>query len=84
VSHASKAQSDKSMPAARPHQRRHGANQVIGKVDHARNGFDPKDILTDWETGEVTTMQDGTRVREFRITAVDKEIEIAPGVLFPA
>ena len=84
VSHASEAKNDKNMPAARPHQGRHGANQVIGKVDHARNGFDPREILTDWETGEVTTTQDGTRVREFVIMAVDKEIEIAPGVLFPA
>jgi len=62
----------------------HGANQVIGKVDHARNGFNPKDILTGWETGTLSTAKDGRRLRKFEITAIDKEIEIAPGVLFPA
>lgn len=57
---------------------------TVGNVDHARNGFDPHDILDDWDQGSVTTDATGRRVREYEITAVDIEIEIAPGVFFPA
>lgn len=57
---------------------------TVGEVDPARNGFDPHDVLTDWDTGRVSTLEGGQRLREFDITAVDKEIEIAPGVYFPA
>jgi FtsP/CotA-like multicopper oxidase with cupredoxin domain len=62
----------------------HGANTVVGSVDHDRNGFDPRHMLTDWDTGEVTIDAAGRTVREYHITAIDKEIEIAPGVMFPA
>ena len=63
---------------------KHGDNRVVGKVDHTRNGFSPADMLTDWDTGDVSTTADGRTLREFQITAVDKEIEIAPGIMFPA
>ena len=66
------------------HGDRHGGNRVVGEVDHAANGFDPHDILTDFDMGEVTTAADGSRWREWTITAVDRELEIAPGVFFPA
>jgi FtsP/CotA-like multicopper oxidase with cupredoxin domain len=59
------------------------ANRVVGSVDHGRNGFDPHAILTDWDTGAVTT-ESGRTVREWEIIAADQEIEIAPGVFFPA
>lgn len=59
-------------------------NFVVGEVDHAANGFDPSEILTDWDTGSASRLPDGRVLREFAITAVDKEIEIAPGVMFPA
>ena len=62
----------------------HGGMITVGEVDAARNGFDPHEILTDWDTGTLTTDPDGRRVREFRIVAEDKEIEIAPGLFFPA
>ncbi|MCU9849185.1 multicopper oxidase domain-containing protein [Defluviimonas sp. WL0024] len=68
--------------AATPHD--HGGNATVGAVDHAANGFDPHEILTDWETGTVETLPDGRRLRRFEITAVDREIEIAPGLIFPA
>src|SRR3546814_16941220 len=57
---------------------------TVGEVDHARNGFDPHSILTDWDTGVVTRGPESRKVREYRITAQDKEIEIATGILFPA
>jgi FtsP/CotA-like multicopper oxidase with cupredoxin domain len=57
---------------------------TVGDVDHARNGFDPHDILTDFDTGEVSTLPDGRCLRQFAVTAIDREVEIAPGVFFPA
>ncbi len=69
------------------HSSGHGAHDgmiTVGEVDNARNGFDPHEILTDWDTGIVSRLPDGTILREFDIVAIDKEIEIAPGILFPA
>jgi FtsP/CotA-like multicopper oxidase with cupredoxin domain len=64
--------------------RAHGGMATVGEVDHARNGFDPHTVLTTWETGTLKTDPDGRTVREFEIVAEDKEIEIAPGLFFPA
>jgi FtsP/CotA-like multicopper oxidase with cupredoxin domain len=62
----------------------HDGNGVVGSVDHEANGFDPHTLLTEWDTGTVTTRADGRRVRAFEIVAQDREIEIAPGIIFPA
>jgi FtsP/CotA-like multicopper oxidase with cupredoxin domain len=62
----------------------HGNNHLVGTVDHARNGFDPTALLTDFDYGELKTDPDGRIVREWVVTAIDKELEIAPGVFFPA
>ena len=67
--------------ARHPHS---GGNRTMGAVDATRNGFDPHAMLTDWETGRVSTLRDGRRLREFEIVAEDREIEIAPGIFFPA
>lgn len=69
-------------PAA--HEGAHGQMTTVGLVDHAANGFDPSAMLTDWDTGTVSTMEDGRVLRTFEVEALDKEIEIAPGVIFPA
>jgi FtsP/CotA-like multicopper oxidase with cupredoxin domain len=62
----------------------HGENRVVGQVDHIRNGFDPAEVLTDFDYGDVKTDEDGRTVREWVVTAIEREIEIAPGVFFPA
>ena len=62
----------------------HGGMGVVGEVDHARNGFDPHEILTDFDFGAVSSDAQGRTVREYELVAIDKEIEIAPGVFFPA
>jgi FtsP/CotA-like multicopper oxidase with cupredoxin domain len=62
----------------------HGGMIAPGEVDNARNGFDPSAMLTDWTTGTVSTLPDGRRLRTYEVVAEDKEIEIAPGVRFPA
>ncbi len=61
-----------------------GNNTVVGEVDHAANGFTPGELLTEFDHGTLTEDADGRRVREWSITAVDRELEIAPGVFFPA
>ncbi len=66
------------------HRAAHGAMITVGDVDHERNGFDPTAMLTDWYRGTVSTLPDGRTLRTFEVTAEDKEIEIAPGVMFPA
>ena len=69
-------------PAATPHA--HGNMIAIGEVDNEQNGFDPSKMLTDWETGTVSQLPDGRTLRTYEIVAQDKEIEIVPGVFFPA
>ncbi|RUU32788.1 copper oxidase [Mesorhizobium sp. M6A.T.Ce.TU.002.03.1.1] len=66
------------------HMNAHGAMVTVGEVDNAANGFDPIPMLTDWERGTVSVLPDGRTLRTFEVTAVDKTIEIAPGVFFPA
>ncbi len=69
---------------ASAHLAAHGAMITVGDVDNERNGFDPSAMLTDWETGTVSELPDGRTLRTFEVTAEDKEIEIAPGIMFPA
>jgi FtsP/CotA-like multicopper oxidase with cupredoxin domain len=57
---------------------------VVGEVDHAFNGFDPSAILTDFDAGEVTTLPSGQIQHEYWITALNKEIELVPGIKYPA
>ena len=60
----------------------HGT-MVEGEVDPAANGFDPTEILTDFDHGKVSTLPNGQTLREYDLFASDKTFEIAPGVTFP-
>ena len=60
----------------------HGAPGTVGEVDYAANGFDPHEILTDFDYGEVVE-ENGRTIRTWKMTAVDLEFEIAPGITFP-
>lgn len=62
----------------------HGNSMLMGAVDPAGNGFDPMRMLVEWDYGTVSILPGGQRLREYSIVAVDKEIEIAPGIYFPA
>lgn len=77
------AAQERPLPRHSPHLV-HGGSTTVGEVDHARNGFDPYHQLTDWETGQVSKLPDGRTLREYEISATEREIEIAPGVFFPA
>ena len=85
TTHAHSTQRQSSRPPQSEHNQ-HGltANMVQGDVDPAVNGFDPMKILTDFDTGTVSKLADGRTLREYRIYASNKTIEIAPGVTFPA
>lgn len=57
---------------------------TVGEVDHARNGFDPSDILTDFDYGQVSTLEDGRTLREWTIVAENRDVEVVPGIVYPA
>ena len=65
----------------------------VGRVSTAR--FDPSSYLRNWNFSQLppaergrfykeTPRPDGTLFREYELVAVDREIEIAPGIFFPA
>ena len=62
----------------------HGMPTVVGEVDHARNGFNPTDVLTDFDYGEVSSLPNGQTLREYSFVSADKMIEVVPGVEYPA
>lgn len=62
-----------------------GATFRTGQVvDHAKNGFNPTDILRDFDSGAASMLPDGRVLREWDVVARDQDIEVAPGVTFPA
>lgn len=62
----------------------HAMPMPVGEVDHARNGFNPSEILTDFDYGVTSTLPSGQTLREFDIYAINQEIEIVPGIFYPA
>ena len=66
------------------HNHSDGMPMVVGEVDHAQNGFNPSDILTDFDYGNVSTLPGGRTLREFEIIVSEKEVEIVPGIFYPA
>lgn len=53
-----------------------------GSVLPERAGIDPTAILRDFDRGRTSTLPDGRTLREWDIVAVDKDFEIAPGIIF--
>jgi FtsP/CotA-like multicopper oxidase with cupredoxin domain len=86
--------------AGEQHQSPHGAMEhsahkmgPVGRV--STEAFNPSTYLRAWNFSDLapeeraryykeTPRPDGTLLREYQIVAVDREIEIAPGVFFPA
>jgi FtsP/CotA-like multicopper oxidase with cupredoxin domain len=66
------------------HDEGHAAFRDGATVDHAANGFDPHEVLRDFDYGTTSTLPGGRTLREWTLYARDKEIEIAPGVSFAA
>jgi FtsP/CotA-like multicopper oxidase with cupredoxin domain len=80
------AEAQSALPTANDHHGGHLDNpsMAVGEVDLERLGFDPTVVATDFDYGDVSTDTQGRTVREFALTAYDREIEIAPGLFFPA
>ena len=55
---------------------------AVGDIDP--EGFNPSKFLHEFDYGKVSTLPNGQPLREYYVVALDKEIEIAPGVYFPA
>lgn len=60
----------------------HESAGTVGDIDLSQ--FDPMEFLENFDYGVVSTLPDGRTLREYTVAAIDKEIEIAPGVYFPA
>jgi FtsP/CotA-like multicopper oxidase with cupredoxin domain len=55
---------------------------TVGRVTDG--SIDPHAFLEEFDHGTASVLPDGRTLREYRITAVDREIEVAPGVMYPA
>jgi FtsP/CotA-like multicopper oxidase with cupredoxin domain len=62
----------------------HATFQKGREVNHRANGFNPTEILRDFDYGKTRRLASGRVLREWTIVAQDKEIEVAPGVKYEA
>jgi FtsP/CotA-like multicopper oxidase with cupredoxin domain len=53
-------------------------------VDHKFNGFNPTELLRDFDYGKTRRLPSGRVLREWEIVAADRELEVAPGVRYEA
>ena len=84
VALAPRAGSASAAPPTHTGHEEHPMPATVGEVDHSRNGFNPSDLLTDFDYGQVSVLPNGQTLREYSLVAVDKEIEIVPGIRYPA
>jgi FtsP/CotA-like multicopper oxidase with cupredoxin domain len=74
-----------AVTAAAPHPGHTDAHGGFrGQVDTAANGFDPHAVLRDFDTGTTRRLASGRVLRSFELVAGEQEVEVAPGVTFPA
>ena len=67
--------------AALPHGALH-ANTTVG--DPPAAGIDPHEYLNEFDGGTVSVLPDGRTLREFTVVATERELEVAPGIFYPA
>jgi manganese oxidase len=60
------------------------ANHVMTGGLPKDSGIDPTAFLTDFDYGTVGKRANGQRVREYRIVASERNIEVMPGLFYPA
>lgn len=60
------------------------AHDMLTEGDVDTRTFDPSAFLYDFDYGAVSTLPSGQTLREYEMVAVDRDIEVAPGVFFPA
>jgi FtsP/CotA-like multicopper oxidase with cupredoxin domain len=57
---------------------------ITADVNYQANGFNPTDVLTDFDGGQVSTLPNGQTLHEYTVVAVEKSIELVPGLLYEA
>ena len=57
---------------------------VTGEVNHETNGFNPTSILTEFDYGKVSRLENGQTLREYDFYVINKDVEVAPGIIFSA
>ena len=63
----------------------HGShNDMIAVGELRRGSFDPSAFLTHFDYGRVSKLPSGQTLREYEMEATEFELEVAPGVFFPA
>lgn len=62
----------------------HGAGGAGPVHDITPGGFDPSGFATQFHLGRPSRLPSGQTLREYDVVAVDREIEVAPGIWFPA
>lgn len=63
----------------------HGSHHDMMTVGDLRTGsFDPTAFLTHFDRGSESRLPSGQTLREYHIEAKEMELEVAPGVFFPA
>ncbi|MFQ5859684.1 MAG: twin-arginine translocation signal domain-containing protein, partial [Anaerolineae bacterium] len=62
----------RSPPTAGEHAEHDAAMGAVGEVDHSANDFDPTALLTDFDYGQVSQLDNGQTLREYTFVAVDK------------
>ncbi|MDR7523221.1 MAG: multicopper oxidase domain-containing protein [Armatimonadota bacterium] len=82
---AATAPTQHTAPKVQPPPAGHGHDVgTVGEVDLRRAGVDPVRYLAHFDGGKVSRLPNGRTLREYRIISHNREIEIAPGVGFPA
>ena len=79
------AEAQQGVDSARKRALIHGSHDAMVAVGELRPGqFDPTTFLTHFDYGTVSRLPNGQTLREYTIVAEDREIEVAPGVFYPA
>jgi FtsP/CotA-like multicopper oxidase with cupredoxin domain len=86
---ARETSTEATLTKAAEHAHDHGGGDHPGfregaTVNHRANGFDPTEILRDFDHGRTKRLASGRVLREWELIALDKTIEVAPGVRFDA
>ncbi len=82
VPSSSDVRADQPHASSRGYAVGHHDNSIVGDYDTSR--FDPMVYLRHFDYGKAHTGEGGVTVREYEIFAADRDVEIAPGVNFPA
>jgi FtsP/CotA-like multicopper oxidase with cupredoxin domain len=71
-------------PAQQVPEQRGSHHDMVTVGQLAPGSFDPSAFLTRFDRGQESRLPSGQVLREYEIVAEDREIEVAPGVFYPA